>query len=187
MTAPSGYVAVNSLGLGHAARAVAIAEELVRRHPDLYLFFLAGSPALDLAIASGFDAMPLPPTRPGPRPRSRDRPPERAVHRARCATVLPGSRDPAGRTRLPEADGPRRPGGHGHRRIPDRRGREGVAGAEPPGRADDRRERTEAEAGPGPRGVLQGGRAEPPGLGPRGGPRDRDGGEGDEDGGDGGG
>src|SRR5436309_8442906 len=57
----SGYVAVNSLGLGHAARAVAIARELVRRHPDLYLFFLAGSPALDLAVASGFDAMPLPP------------------------------------------------------------------------------------------------------------------------------
>src|SRR5437016_12089621 len=62
MTAPSGYVAVNSLGLGHAARAVAIAKELVRRHPDLYLFFLAGSPALDLAVASGFDTMPLPPT-----------------------------------------------------------------------------------------------------------------------------
>ncbi len=62
MPAPSGYVAVNSLGLGHAARAVAVAKELTRRHPDLYLFFLAGSPALDLAIASGFDAMPLPPT-----------------------------------------------------------------------------------------------------------------------------
>ena len=62
MAGLSGYVAVNSLGLGHAARAVAIARELVRRHPDLYLFFLAGSPALDLAVASGFDAMPLPPT-----------------------------------------------------------------------------------------------------------------------------
>ncbi len=58
----AGYVAVSSLGLGHAARAVAIAKELVRRHPGLYLFFLAGSPALDLAVASGFDAMPLPPT-----------------------------------------------------------------------------------------------------------------------------
>ncbi|MEK6912006.1 MAG: glycosyltransferase [Candidatus Thermoplasmatota archaeon] len=58
----AGYVAVNSLGLGHAARAIAVAKELVRRHPDLYLFFLAGSPALDLAIANGFDAMPLPPT-----------------------------------------------------------------------------------------------------------------------------
>jgi len=57
-----GYVAVNSLGLGHAARSVAVAKELVSRHPDLYLFFLAGSPALDLAVASGFDAMPLPPT-----------------------------------------------------------------------------------------------------------------------------
>jgi len=58
----AGYVAVNSLGLGHAARAIAIARELQRRHPDLYLFFLAGSPALDLAVAHGFDAMPLPPT-----------------------------------------------------------------------------------------------------------------------------
>ena len=62
MAGLSGYVAVNSLGLGHAARAVAVAKELTRRHPDLYLFFLAGSPALDLAVASGFDAMPLPPT-----------------------------------------------------------------------------------------------------------------------------
>ncbi|TLZ64146.1 MAG: UDP-N-acetylglucosamine--N-acetylmuramyl-(pentapeptide) pyrophosphoryl-undecaprenol N-acetylglucosamine transferase [Methanobacteriota archaeon] len=62
MAGVAGYVAVNSLGLGHASRALAIAKELVRRHPDLYLFFLAGSPALDLAVASGFDAMPLPPT-----------------------------------------------------------------------------------------------------------------------------
>jgi len=58
----SGYVAVNSLGLGHASRAIAIAREMQRRHPDLYLFFLAGAPALDLAVAHGFDAMPLPPT-----------------------------------------------------------------------------------------------------------------------------
>src|SRR3972149_2503930 len=58
----SGYMSVSSLGLGHAARAIAIARELQRRHPDLYLFFLAGTPALDLAIAHGFDAMPLPPT-----------------------------------------------------------------------------------------------------------------------------
>ena len=62
MTEVAGYVAANSLGLGHAARAVAVAKELTRRHPDLYLFFLAGSPALDLAVANGFDAMPLPPT-----------------------------------------------------------------------------------------------------------------------------
>src|SRR3989442_3461452 len=62
MAGLSGDLAVNSLGLGHAARAVAISKELVRRHPDLYLFFLAGSPALDLAVASGFDTMPLPPT-----------------------------------------------------------------------------------------------------------------------------
>jgi len=58
----AGYVAVNSLGLGHAARAIAVARELQRRHPDLYLFFLAGAPALDLAVSHGFDAMPLPPT-----------------------------------------------------------------------------------------------------------------------------
>ena len=62
MAEVAGYVAVNSLGLGHAARAVAIARELQRRHPDLYLFFLAGAPALDLAVSHGFDAMPLPPT-----------------------------------------------------------------------------------------------------------------------------
>jgi UDP:flavonoid glycosyltransferase YjiC (YdhE family) len=61
---PAGYVAANSLGLGHAARAIAIARELHRRRPDLYLFFLAGAPALDLAVSHGFDAMPLPPTPP---------------------------------------------------------------------------------------------------------------------------
>jgi len=55
-------MSVNSLGLGHAARAIAIAREMKRRHPDLYLFFLAGSPALDLAVSHGFDAMPMPPT-----------------------------------------------------------------------------------------------------------------------------
>lgn len=59
-----GYVAANSLGLGHAARTVAIARELTRRHPEASLLFLAGSPALDLAVANGFDAMPLPPTPP---------------------------------------------------------------------------------------------------------------------------
>src|SRR5213593_2550520 len=58
----SGYMSVSSLGLGHAASAIAIARELQRRHPDLYLFFLAGAPALDLAVSHGFDAMPLPPT-----------------------------------------------------------------------------------------------------------------------------
>jgi len=61
---PSGYMSVNSLGLGHASRAIAIGRELERRHPDLYLFFLAGAPALDLAVSHGFDAMPLPPTPP---------------------------------------------------------------------------------------------------------------------------
>ncbi|HEV8595420.1 MAG TPA: glycosyltransferase [Thermoplasmata archaeon] len=62
MAGVAGYVAVNSLGLGHAARAIAIAREMQRRHPGLELFFLAGSPALDLAVSHGFDAMPLPPT-----------------------------------------------------------------------------------------------------------------------------
>src|SRR3972149_571159 len=58
----AGYVAVNSLGPGPPARAIAIARELQRRHPDVYPFFLAGSPALDLAVSHGFDAMPMPPT-----------------------------------------------------------------------------------------------------------------------------
>lgn len=58
----AGYAAVNSLGLGHASLAIAVARELQRRHPDLYLLFLAGSPALDLVIAHGFDAMTIPPT-----------------------------------------------------------------------------------------------------------------------------
>ena len=62
MPQTAGYVAVNSLGLGHAARGIAIAREMQRRHPDVYLFFLAGSPALDLAVSHGFDTMPLPPT-----------------------------------------------------------------------------------------------------------------------------
>lgn len=55
---------MNSLGLGHAARSIAVARELQRRHPGLYLFFLAGAPALDLAVSHGFDSMPLPPTPP---------------------------------------------------------------------------------------------------------------------------
>jgi hypothetical protein len=56
-----GYFAVHSQGLGHATRAVALARGLVERRPDLYLFFVAGSPALDLIIASGFDALTSPP------------------------------------------------------------------------------------------------------------------------------
>src|SRR3989475_757872 len=42
-----GYFAVHSQGLGHATRAVALARGLMERRPDLYLLFLAGSPALD--------------------------------------------------------------------------------------------------------------------------------------------
>lgn len=56
-----GYFAVHSQGLGHATRAVALARGLVERRPDLYLFFVAGSPALDLIITSGFDALTAPP------------------------------------------------------------------------------------------------------------------------------
>src|SRR5437016_5589649 len=56
-----GYFAVHSQGLGHATRAVALARGLMERRPDLYLLFLAGSPALDLVVASGFDALTMPP------------------------------------------------------------------------------------------------------------------------------
>ncbi len=56
-----GYFAVHSQGLGHASRSVALARGLRERNPDLYLLFLAGSPALDLVIASGFDALTMPP------------------------------------------------------------------------------------------------------------------------------
>ncbi len=57
----NGYFAVHSQGLGHASRSVALARGLLERRPDLYFLFLAGSPALDLLVASGFDALTLPP------------------------------------------------------------------------------------------------------------------------------
>ena len=56
-----GYFAVHSQGLGHATRAVALARGLLERRPDLYFLFLAGVPALDLVVASGFDALTAPP------------------------------------------------------------------------------------------------------------------------------
>ncbi len=56
-----GYFAVHSQGLGHATRAVALARGLQERRPDVYPLFLAGSPALDLLVASGFDALTMPP------------------------------------------------------------------------------------------------------------------------------
>src|SRR5207253_9772547 len=56
-----GYFAVHSQGLGHATRAVALARGLLERRRDLYLVFLAGSPALDLVVANGFDALTMPP------------------------------------------------------------------------------------------------------------------------------
>src|SRR3989442_2257952 len=56
-----GYFAVHSQGLGHATRAVALARGLLDRRRDLYLLFLAGSPALDLVVANGFDALTMPP------------------------------------------------------------------------------------------------------------------------------
>src|SRR5256885_3089456 len=56
-----GYFAVHSQGLGHATRAVALARGVMERRPDLYLLFLAGSPALDLVVANGFDALTMPP------------------------------------------------------------------------------------------------------------------------------
>lgn len=57
----SGYFAVHSQGLGHAARSIALARGLLEHCPDLYFLFLAGSPALDLIVANGFDALTMPP------------------------------------------------------------------------------------------------------------------------------
>ncbi len=57
----NGYFAVHSQGLGHATRSVAIARGLAERDPRLYFLFLAGSPALDLVVSSGFDALTMPP------------------------------------------------------------------------------------------------------------------------------
>src|SRR2546423_13158802 len=56
-----GYFAVHSQGLGHATQAVALARGLRERREALYFLFLAGVPALDLVVASGFDAMTAPP------------------------------------------------------------------------------------------------------------------------------
>jgi len=56
-----GYFAVHSQGLGHATQAVALARGLRERREDLYFLFLAGVPALDLVVASGFDALSAPP------------------------------------------------------------------------------------------------------------------------------
>src|SRR5437879_12507310 len=56
-----GYFSVHSQGLGHATRGVALARGLVDRRRDLYLLFLAGSPALGLVVANGFDALTMPP------------------------------------------------------------------------------------------------------------------------------
>lgn len=57
-----GYFAVHSQGLGHATRAVALARGLQIERPELYFLFLAGVPALDLVVASGFDALTAPPS-----------------------------------------------------------------------------------------------------------------------------
>lgn len=57
----NGYFAVHSQGLGHASRSVALARGLGERRDDLYFLFLAGSPALDLVVANGFDALTMPP------------------------------------------------------------------------------------------------------------------------------
>ncbi len=57
----NGYFAVHSQGLGHASRAIALARGLLERRPDLYFLFLAGVPALDLLVSSGFDALTAPP------------------------------------------------------------------------------------------------------------------------------
>jgi len=56
----NGYFAVHSQGLGHASRAIALARGLTARRPDIGLLFLAGSPALDLVVSNGFDALTFP-------------------------------------------------------------------------------------------------------------------------------
>lgn len=61
MDEQNGYFAVHSQGLGHATRSVALARGLMERRSDLSFLFLAGSPALDLVVASGFDALTMPP------------------------------------------------------------------------------------------------------------------------------
>lgn len=61
MVERNGYFAVHSQGLGHATRSVALARALQERDPDLSFLFLAGSPALDLVVSSGFDALTMPP------------------------------------------------------------------------------------------------------------------------------
>ncbi len=61
MTERNGYFAVHSQGLGHATRSVALARGLLEADPELYFLFLAGSPALDLVVSSGFDALTMPP------------------------------------------------------------------------------------------------------------------------------
>lgn len=57
----NGYFAVHSQGLGHATRSVALARGLIERDPSLSFLFLAGSPALDLVVSNGFDALTMPP------------------------------------------------------------------------------------------------------------------------------
>src|SRR5512137_1784864 len=57
----NGYFAVHSQGLGHATRSVALARGLLEHDPNLYFLFLAGSPALDLVVSNGFDALTMPP------------------------------------------------------------------------------------------------------------------------------
>src|SRR2546427_796983 len=75
-----GYFAVHSQGLGHATRAVALARGLMERREDLYLLFLAGSPALDLVVANGFDALTMPPAPRGRPTPSSPRTPRRTGH-----------------------------------------------------------------------------------------------------------
>ena len=69
-----GYFAVHGQGLGHASRAIALVRGLQEKAPELEFLFLAGSPALDLLVASGFDVMPLPPVPDWPAERGRLRP-----------------------------------------------------------------------------------------------------------------
>ena len=53
----------SAIGLGHAARAIAIADDL-RRELSVEPFFLAGGPAIDLIASSGHDVQVMEPTPP---------------------------------------------------------------------------------------------------------------------------
>jgi UDP-N-acetylglucosamine--N-acetylmuramyl-(pentapeptide) pyrophosphoryl-undecaprenol N-acetylglucosamine transferase len=51
-----------SIGLGHCARAVALARGLEEELEALYPFFLTGGAGVDFVASNGYDVLPIPPT-----------------------------------------------------------------------------------------------------------------------------